>query len=108
VTVEKTSLESALQQESSDDRALLSSLRQMALNLVMGPTAQGASVRFRVLLDNQPPTAAHGSDIDDQDNGTVVEQRFYQLVRQTGLIADRQFEIEFLDSGVEAFDFTFG
>jgi hypothetical protein len=31
-----------------------------------------------------------------------------QLVRQSGPIADRQFEIEFLDSGVEAFAFTFG
>jgi len=78
------------------------------LNLVMGPAAQGASVRFRVLLDSQPPTAASGADIDSQGNGTVVAQRLYQLVRQTGPIADRQFEIEFLDSGVEAFDFTFG
>jgi hypothetical protein len=32
----------------------------------------------------------------------------YQLVRQSGPIADRQFEIEFLDAGVEAFAFTFG
>ena len=40
--------------------------------------------------------------------GTVTEQRLYQLVRQSGPIADRQFEIEFLESGVEAFAFTFG
>ena len=78
------------------------------LNLVMGPTMQGASVRFRVLLDGQPPTTAHGVDIDSQGNGAVVEQRLYQLIRQTGPIADHQFEIEFLDSGVEAFDLTFG
>ena len=45
---------------------------------------------------------------DEQGNGTVTEQRLYQLVRQSGPIADRQFEIEFLDSGVEAFAFTFG
>jgi len=32
----------------------------------------------------------------------------YQLVRQPAPIADRQFEVEFLDSGVEAFSFTFG
>jgi hypothetical protein len=38
----------------------------------------------------------------------VTEQRLYQLIRQTGPIAERQFEIEFLDSGVEVFAFTFG
>lgn len=37
-----------------------------------------------------------------------TEQRMYQLVRQPKPIADREFEIEFLDSGVEAFAFTFG
>jgi Thioredoxin like C-terminal domain len=47
-------------------------------------------------------------NVDDQGKGTVTEQRLYQLVRQSGPIADRQFEIEFLDSGVEAFAFTFG
>src|SRR5215212_2973216 len=78
------------------------------LHLVMGPAARGTSVRFRVLIDGQPPGAAHGIDVDDQGNGTVAEQRLYQLVRQPKPIADRQFEIEFLDSGVEALAFTFG
>ena len=78
------------------------------LHLVMGPSAPGAAVRFRVLIDGKPPGAAHGVDVDDQGNGTVTEQRMYQLVRQPKPIADRQFEIEFLDSGVEAFAFTFG
>jgi thiol-disulfide isomerase/thioredoxin len=78
------------------------------LHLVMGPAARGTSVRFRVLIDGKPPGAAHGIDIDDQGNGTVDEQRLYQLIRQPKPIADRQFEIEFLDSGVEAFAFTFG
>jgi thiol-disulfide isomerase/thioredoxin len=78
------------------------------LHLVMGPSTRGASVRFRVLIDGQPPTAAHGIDVDDQGNGTVTEQRLYQLIRQPKPIVDRQFEIEFLDSGVEAFAFTFG
>jgi hypothetical protein len=32
----------------------------------------------------------------------------YQLIRQPKPIADRQFEIEFLDWGVEAFSSTFG
>jgi thiol-disulfide isomerase/thioredoxin len=78
------------------------------LHLVMGPTTRGASVRFRVRIDGQPPGAAHGTDVDDQGNGTVVEQRLYQLIRQSKPIADRQFEIEFLDSGVAAHAFTFG
>lgn len=78
------------------------------LNLVMGPKAQGRAIRFRVALDGQPPTLAHGADIDSQGYGTVVEQRLYQLIRQPDPISDRRFEIEFLDHGVEAFDFTFG
>jgi thiol-disulfide isomerase/thioredoxin len=78
------------------------------LHLVMGPAARGTSVRFRVLIDGQPPGAAHGIDVDEQGNGTVAEQRLYQLIRQPKPIADRQFEIEFLDSGVEAYCFTFG
>ena len=78
------------------------------LHLVMGPAARGTSVRFRVFIDGQPPGAAHGIDVDDQGNGTVSEQRLYQLIRQPKPIADRLLEIEFLDSGVEALAFTFG
>jgi thiol-disulfide isomerase/thioredoxin len=78
------------------------------LHLVMGPAARGTSVRFRVFLDGQAPGAAHGIDVDEQGHGTVSEQRLYQLIRQPGHNADRQFEIEFLDAGVEAFVFTFG
>jgi hypothetical protein len=32
----------------------------------------------------------------------------YQLIRQPQPISDRQFEIQFVDAGVEAFSFTFG
>lgn len=78
------------------------------LHLVMGPTTREASMRFRVLIDGQPPGAAHGVDVDSQGNGIVTQQRMYQLVRQPKPIVDRLFEIEFLDSGVEAFAFTFG
>jgi thiol-disulfide isomerase/thioredoxin len=78
------------------------------LHLVMGPAVRGTSVRFRVLIDGQPPGAAHGIDIDGQGNGAVAEQRLYQLIRQPKPIAERQFEIEFLDAGVEAYAFTFG
>ncbi len=78
------------------------------LHLVMGPAAHVTSVRFRVLIDGQAPGPAHGVDVDAKGNGTVAEQRMYQLIRQTKPIADRTFEIEFLDSGVDAFAFTFG
>jgi thiol-disulfide isomerase/thioredoxin len=78
------------------------------LHLVIGSPMRGTSVRFRVALDGQPPVAAHGIDVDQQGNGTITEQRLYQLIRQPKPIAERQFEIEFLDTGVEAFAFTFG
>jgi thiol-disulfide isomerase/thioredoxin len=78
------------------------------LHLVMGPSARGTSVRFRVTLDGQPPLAARGVDVDEHGNGTVTEQRLYQLVRQPKPVTDRRFEIEFLDPGAEAFAFTFG
>ena len=78
------------------------------LHLVMGPATPGTAVRFRVLIDGQPPGAARGIDVDNQGNGTVSEQRLYQLIRQPKPIVERQFEIEFVDSGVEVFAFTFG
>jgi thiol-disulfide isomerase/thioredoxin len=78
------------------------------LHLVMGPAAPGTSVRFRVRIDGQAPGATHGIDMDEQGDGTVTEQRLYQLIRQPKPITERQFEIEFLGSGVEVFAFTFG
>ena len=78
------------------------------VNLVMGPATSGTSVRFHVLLDGQPPGAAHGTDLDSRGNGTVVEQRLYQLIRQDGPVTEQTFEITFLDPDVEAYAFTFG
>jgi len=78
------------------------------LHLVLGPGANGQPVRFRVTLDGAAPGDAHGTDADAQGYGTVTGQRLYQLVRQTGAIADRTFAIEFLDPGVDAYAFTFG
>ncbi len=78
------------------------------LHLVMGPAVKDHPVRFRVLIDGQPPGAAHGSDVNDQGYGTLNEQRMYQLIRQPKPIGDRLFEIEFLDAGAELFSFTFG
>jgi thiol-disulfide isomerase/thioredoxin len=78
------------------------------LHLVMGPSARGSAVRFRVRIDGHAPGLAHGVDIDADGFGTATEQRMYQLVRQPMPIDDRLFEIEFLESGIEAFSFTFG
>jgi hypothetical protein len=78
------------------------------LHLVMGPAAPGSSVKFRVLIDGQPPGSARGVDVDEQGYGTVTEQRMYTLIRQPGPIADRQFQIEFFGPGAEVFAFTFG
>jgi thiol-disulfide isomerase/thioredoxin len=78
------------------------------LHLVMGPVPGGASVRFRILVDGNPPGDSRGSDVDEQGSGTASELRMYQLVRQPKPIVDRKFEIEFLDSGAQAFSFTFG
>ena len=78
------------------------------LHLVMGPTPDNQPVRFGVLLDGDPPGAAHGIDTDERGEGTVTEPRLYQLIRQPGDITDRRFEITFLDRGIHAYVFTFG
>jgi thiol-disulfide isomerase/thioredoxin len=78
------------------------------LHLVMGPAPRGTPVRFHVRIDGQAPGAAHGTDVDDQGNGTATEPRLYQLIRQPGPVSERTFEITFLDPGVHAYAFTFG
>jgi thiol-disulfide isomerase/thioredoxin len=78
------------------------------LNLVMGPAASGTSVRFRVGIDGQPPGEAHGTDTDADGNGTLSQQRVYQLIRQPGPVTDRTFEITFPDPEAKAYCFTFG
>ncbi|MBJ7318702.1 MAG: cytochrome c biogenesis protein DipZ [Brevundimonas sp.] len=78
------------------------------LHLVMGPGSNGAMPRFRVLIDGQAPGADAGSDIDAQGVGRIDQQRLYQLIRQSGAVRERTFEIEFLDPGVQVFAFTFG
>jgi Thioredoxin like C-terminal domain len=74
----------------------------------MGPLGRGTFVPFRVLLDEAMPENAQGFDVDDQGNGTLADQRLYQLIRQPGPIEERTFEIEFLEAGAEAYCFTFG
>ena len=78
------------------------------LNLVLAAPASGAPVRFTVLLDGQPPAAAHGLDVVESGEGTLSDPRMYQLVRQRGPIRQRTFEITFDSPGVRAYVFTFG
>jgi thiol-disulfide isomerase/thioredoxin len=78
------------------------------LHLVMGPAVPGTAVRYRVLIDGQPPGPAHGTDTDGQGQGTLTEPRLHQLIRQPEPVTDRTFEITFLDPGAQAYAFTFG
>ncbi len=78
------------------------------LHLVLGAGATGKPVRFQVTIDGKAPGSDHGADTDADGYGTVTSTRLYQLVRQSGDVEERTFEIRFLDPGVEAYAFTFG
>ncbi|SHH82073.1 cytochrome c biogenesis protein DipZ [Pollutimonas bauzanensis] len=78
------------------------------LHLVLGPDQAGHPIRFRIRVDGAPPGRDHGADVSEDGAGEVSSQRLYQLVRQSGPVRDRTFEIEFLDPGVQAYAFTFG
>ncbi|MEI9902875.1 MAG: hypothetical protein WDN06_02010 [Asticcacaulis sp.] len=78
------------------------------LHLVLGPGEGGKPVRFRVTIDGHAPGADHGADIDAAGNGIVTGDRLYQLIRQSGPVADHTFTVTFLDPGVAAYAFTFG
>jgi thiol-disulfide isomerase/thioredoxin len=78
------------------------------LNLVLGSREDGAPMRFVVLIDGEPPNGARGLDVDERGDGTVSQERLYQLIRQDGPITERIFEITFIDAGAQAYVFTFG
>ena len=78
------------------------------LHLVLGPGVDHKPVRFRVTVDGAIPASNHGVDIDANGVGVVEEQRLYQLIRQSGDVAEHTFTIEFLDAGIQAYTFTFG
>ena len=78
------------------------------LHLVLGPGPDGKPIRFRVQLDGSSPGANHGADTDAHGEGVIKEQRLYQLIRQGEAVGQHVFSIEFLDTGVEAYSFTFG
>ncbi len=78
------------------------------VHLVLGPSAEGKPVRFRVELDGKAPQADHGADVAADGLGTVSGERLYQLVRQSQQVSEHTLSITFLDSGVRAYSFTFG
>jgi cytochrome c biogenesis protein CcdA/thiol-disulfide isomerase/thioredoxin len=78
------------------------------LHLVLGPSADGKPVRFRVTIDGAAPGESHGADTNADGEGVVSDHRLYQLVRQSGPIMDHTFSIQFLDPDVQAYAFTFG
>jgi thiol-disulfide isomerase/thioredoxin len=77
------------------------------LHLVLG-SMPGNPVRFKVTIDGKPPGDSHGADVDAEGAGIVSSQRLYNLIRQSGEVADHTFEIHFLDPGAAAYAFTFG
>jgi hypothetical protein len=78
------------------------------LHLVLAPSRDGRPIPFKVTLDGASPGNDCGVDSSADGTGVVREPRLYQLIRQRGAVEDRTFEIEFLDPGVQALDFTFG
>jgi Thioredoxin like C-terminal domain len=78
------------------------------LHLVLGPMQDGHAVHFKVRLDGAEPGINKGADIGADGTGVVTEQRLYQLIRLAHPGEEHTVEVEFLDSGVEAFAFTFG
>ncbi|RDL47839.1 Thiol-disulfide oxidoreductase YkuV [Ensifer sp. M14] len=78
------------------------------LHLVLGPGATGKPIRFQVTIDGKAPGSDHGADTNADGHGTITSTRLYQLVRQSGEVEERTFEVRFLDPGVEAYAFTFG
>ena len=78
------------------------------LNLVLSSEKAAEPAHFLVLIDGAPPNGSRGVSVDERGTGTIDEARLYQLIRQTGPITDRTFEITFLDAGAQAYVFTFG
>ncbi len=77
------------------------------LHLVLGSSH---TIKFKVTIDGHAPELDQGIDIDRNGFGEVNEHRLYQLIRQRNSeqLSDHLFEIEFLDSGVDVYAFTFG
>jgi hypothetical protein len=76
-------------------------------HLVLSPGAR-EPIRFRVLLDGEPPGPSHGVDVDEDGNGLLHDGRLYQLVRAHDAVRERTLQITFHEPGAEAYAFTFG
>jgi thiol-disulfide isomerase/thioredoxin len=77
-------------------------------HLVMTPPALDTPIPFRVRLDGEAPGDFRGTDTDENGDGSLSEPRLYQLIRQSGAVEDRTFEITFLAPGAQVYAFTFG
>jgi imidazolonepropionase-like amidohydrolase len=68
-------------------------------NLLFGPARDSGrdSVRFRVLLDGEPPATEHTTKVSPSGKGMVRRAWFSPLAHQRGPLRDRTIEIEFLD-----------
>ncbi|MEH2549903.1 cytochrome c biogenesis protein CcdA/thiol-disulfide isomerase/thioredoxin [Bradyrhizobium sp. AZCC 2262] len=95
-------------QSNGPDGGIVYRFHARDLHLVLGPSIEGAAIRFRITIDGKAPGADHGMDSDADGYGVVTAQRLYQLVRGADANRDRTFEIRFLDPGVQAYAFTFG
>jgi thiol-disulfide isomerase/thioredoxin len=92
----------------SPESGIAHQFRARDLHLVMGAGKDGGKVRIKVTIDGHAPGADHGADIDGDGNGVVAGTRLYQLIRQSGTVQPRRFEIRFVDHGAEVYAFTFG
>ena len=72
----------------------------------MGPRSRGTSVPFRVFVHGQPPSAAHGLDVDEQGRGTLIQQAAVSTGSRTAIDHGPHTEITFL-APCEAYAFTF-
>ena len=76
------------------------------VHLVLASTTD-RPVRFRITLNGQPPGEASSLDVSPSGEGTLREQRLYQLIRLPQ-VGEGELKIEFLDPGAAAYAFTFG
>lgn len=76
------------------------------VHLVLASTT-GQPIRFRVTINGQPPGEAAGADVSASGQGTIRDQRLYQLIRLP-TAGEGELKIEFLGPGAAAYAFTFG
>jgi thiol-disulfide isomerase/thioredoxin len=76
-------------------------------HLVLSPGVHDP-IPFLLRLDGEAPGRSHGVDVDEEGSGVLRDGRLYQLVREHDEVRERTLEITFLESGAEAYAFTFG